>query len=72
MMIGRSCFDSEYNGKIGGYWEMTIKRNQRFFRTVVEVEVLSEDTPWNGDLSTLAYDIREGDCKGSDPDFFGL
>lgn len=37
----------------------------KYFRTVVEVEILSEDAPWDGELDALAYDVRDGNCSGS-------
>lgn len=36
----------------------------QYFRTVIEVEILSEDEPWNGELVDLAYNINDGGCSG--------
>lgn len=35
-----------------------------FYRTVIEVEVLSEDPYVFNSLSNIAHDIRDGDCSG--------
>lgn len=40
------------------------KDETTFWRTVVQVEVLSEDTPWDGELTNLAIDVIDGDCSG--------
>ena len=37
---------------------------RKFYRTVVEVEILSEDTYDFEDLDILAYDVEDGDCSG--------
>jgi hypothetical protein len=38
---------------------------RKFYRTIVTVEVLSEDSPWDGpDLQDLAGAITHGDCSG--------
>jgi hypothetical protein len=38
---------------------------RKFYRTVVQVEVLSEE-PYNFEsLQQTAYDIEEGDCSGT-------
>ena len=40
--------------------------NRRFYRTVVQIEVLSEEPLSNEiDIGSLYYDITEGDCSGS-------
>ena len=37
---------------------------RKFYRTVVQIEILS-DEPYEGDdLDTIHYDITEGDCSG--------
>lgn len=36
----------------------------KYFRTVVEIVVLSEDIPWDGELADLAYAISDGGCSG--------
>jgi hypothetical protein len=36
-----------------------------YFRTIVEIEILSEDDPWDGELSDLLNDITDGDCSGT-------
>lgn len=36
----------------------------QFFRTVIQVEVLSDQPYSPGSLSDVAYDITEGDCSG--------
>lgn len=37
----------------------------KYFRTVVEIEILSEDEPWHGEVSELHRDIVHGDCSGT-------
>jgi len=38
----------------------------KFFKTVVQVEVLSEEQPVDDlDLAQIAHEIYEGDCVGS-------
>lgn len=39
---------------------------RKFFKTVFQIEVLSEDKPLNdvGSLHDIAYQIDEGDCSG--------
>lgn len=39
-------------------------KGKTFWRTVVQVEVLSEDTPWDGELTNLAIDVIDGECSG--------
>jgi len=41
---------------------MTSER--KFFKTVYTVTVLSEDTPFEGDLHELAEVVESGDCCG--------
>ena len=36
----------------------------KYFKTRVVVDVLSEDTPWDGSLAELHYDITTGPCSG--------
>jgi hypothetical protein len=36
----------------------------KYYKTVVKVEILSEETPWDGNLSMLYDDITTGDCSG--------
>jgi hypothetical protein len=37
---------------------------KKLYRTVIQIEVLS-DEPYNGsDLETIAYDITDGHCSG--------
>ena len=38
---------------------------KKFFKTIVRIEVLSEGTPWEGDIEALVYDITDGDCSGA-------
>ena len=38
---------------------------RKFYRTVVEIEILSEEPYSNENLSQIAYDITEGDCSGA-------
>lgn len=38
--------------------------NRKFYKTVITVEVLSEDPYQFENLSELAYDVDEGDCSG--------
>ena len=37
---------------------------RRFFKQIVQIEILSENTPWNGSIETLANDVVWGDCVG--------
>jgi hypothetical protein len=39
---------------------------RKFYVTEVKIRVLSEDEPWEGDLSDLSYDITEGHFVGYD------
>jgi hypothetical protein len=41
-----------------------IPSNRKFYRTVFQVEVLSEEPYENNNLDTLYYDITEGHCSG--------
>ncbi len=34
-----------------------------YHRTVVEIVILTEDDPWDGELCDLANDITDGDCS---------
>ena len=36
----------------------------KFYRTRLTIDILSEDTPFNGSLEDAAYAISEGDCVG--------
>lgn len=36
----------------------------KYFKTVVQVEILSEDAPFSGSIADLAYNITEGDMSG--------
>jgi hypothetical protein len=38
--------------------------NRKFYRTLITVEVLSEDPYQFESLSELAYDVDEGECSG--------
>ena len=38
--------------------------NRKFYKTVIQVEVLSEDPFEWEDLSDVCYAITEGDCSG--------
>lgn len=38
--------------------------NRKFYRTIITVEVLSEDPYQCESLSELAYDVDEGECSG--------
>ena len=38
---------------------------REFFKTVVQVVILSEDDPWDGELSDLHQDVTDGDCSGA-------
>jgi len=41
------------------------RSKRKFFKTILKVEVLSEDVPLEWDsLSDVAYTITEGDCSG--------
>jgi hypothetical protein len=36
-----------------------------YHRTVLTIEVLSEDEPYEGGLEKLSYEITEGSCSGA-------
>ena len=42
----------------------TAKSERKFFRTVIEIEVLSEDPYAPEELSDVVHDITEGHCSG--------
>lgn len=37
---------------------------RKFYRTVIQVEILSEEPYEGDDLETIKYDITEGHCSG--------
>lgn len=38
---------------------------RKFYKTIITIEVLSEDEPWRGGLEALHYAITEGDCSAA-------
>jgi hypothetical protein len=38
--------------------------DRKFYRTVIQIEILSEEPYEGGDLDTIKYDITEGHCSG--------
>ena len=44
---------------------MAQAETKKYFKTIVRVEVLTADAPWEGDLEGLNYAITEGDCSGT-------
>lgn len=46
-------------------YEGIVMSERKFYRTVIQVEVLSEEPyHFDGDLSAVAEDISTGDCSG--------
>lgn len=43
---------------------MENEAERKFYKTVIKIEVLSEDPYEYTDLENLSYDINEGDCSG--------
>jgi hypothetical protein len=41
---------------------------RKFYRTVIQIEILSEDPYETNDLNTIEYDITEGRCSGNAKD----
>jgi hypothetical protein len=50
-------------------FDLIASGDRKYFRTIVQVEVLSQDGPWDGpethELGALNYAITEGDCSGA-------
>jgi len=40
-------------------------QTRKYFRTILEIEVLSEDTPFEGGFEELAVECAHGECSGA-------
>jgi len=43
---------------------MSRPSKRKFYRTVIQIEILSEEPYEGDDLENILYDITDGDCSG--------